>query len=126
MGPGAVRWRATPATRAPTPALPSTLPHPPFFQAIIANNTLLTRPPPRAPTLIWNTKEDELVDPVAQAEALAKAWCAGGGTVELQMLPGLGHGVSAPANLRPQLTWLENAFDGRGPVSGTCVGVGEG
>ena len=97
---------------------------PPARAENLAGDLTPPRELPRAPTLIWNTKEDELVDPVAQAEALAKAWCAGGGTVELQMLPGLGHGVSAPANLRPQLTWLENAFDGQAPVSGTCVGVG--
>ena len=112
-----------------TPPPPSTpLPlhnaHPPNPQAIIANNTLLTRPPPPVPTLIFNIKVDELVDPQAQAVALARAWCAAGGTVELQMLPAAEHGVGALANLVPQLLWLGDAFAGRGLAPpGTCVGV---
>ena len=113
-----------PTAQTSRPPLPLHNAHPPNPQAIIANNTLLTRPPPPVPTLIFNIKVDELVDPQAQAAALARAWCAAGGTVELQMLPAAEHGVGALANLVPQLLWLGDAFAGRGLAPpGTCVGV---
>jgi hypothetical protein len=89
----------------------------PRLQRVFARLNLIRRPAPTAPSLIFNSAQDELtvIEPVNQ---LVAAWCAQGASIEYQTPPG-DHATGSALFGRQAVPFLEARFAGK-PVPNTC------
>jgi triacylglycerol lipase len=89
----------------------------PRLQRVFARLNLIRRPAPSAPSLIFNSAQDELtiIEPVDQ---LVAAWCAQGASIEYQTPPG-DHATGSALFGRQAVPFIEAGFAGK-PTPNTC------